>query len=158
MTSDLWELRVANNNMSKIAIISCCKKKLETNDYVCAEELYISPLFKTSLQHAQKHADRVYIVSAKHGLLKLSDKIQTYYCTLRSFSAKDRRQWGKMVMDAMIKEGIGQPQDEILIYAGKCYLQPLCDAGLSNYTAMFKGMRGIGQIIKNLKQEESNHN
>ena len=62
----------------KIALISCVSKKQELSDgeKVKAKDLYISPLFKMAYDYAKKlDVDRVFILSAKHGLLSPDKEI-----------------------------------------------------------------------------------
>lgn len=61
----------------KIALVSCSKSK---QCYPCkACEMYMpSSLFRYSYQYAKKYADKVYILSAKHGLLRENMIIEPY--------------------------------------------------------------------------------
>ena len=67
--------------MSKIVLISCSSMKSENK---CkAQDMYISPLFKLSLQYALSIcADKIFILSAKYHLLELDDVIEPYNVTL----------------------------------------------------------------------------
>ncbi len=51
----------------RIALISCVKTK--RNAASKAKDLYISSLFKMNYTYAQRTCDKIFILSAKHGLL-----------------------------------------------------------------------------------------
>lgn len=72
-----------------IAFISCVKKK--QNKSCMAKDLYCSPLFRSAYAYAQKRADKIYILSAKYGLLKETDIIAPYNLTLNSMSESDKK-------------------------------------------------------------------
>ncbi|WP_353763501.1 DUF6884 domain-containing protein, partial [Oceanithermus sp.] len=60
--------------MSKIVLISCASKKMPHK--AKAEELYTSQLFRKSLEYArQLSPEKVFVLSAKYGLITLDDNI-----------------------------------------------------------------------------------
>ena len=66
--------------MAKIVLISCSSKKLPHG--AAAKDLYISSLFRLSQRYAQTlGAEKIFILSAKHGLLGLNDVIEPYDLT-----------------------------------------------------------------------------
>ena len=83
--------------MAKVVFISCVSKKLSYK--ARAQDLYISPLFKLNLAYAkQLKPDKVFILSAKHGLLGLNDKVAPYDTTLNTMHDRERRVWGDKVL------------------------------------------------------------
>ena len=58
-----------------IVFLSCVSKK---RNYPCeAQDLYTSDLFKKSLQYAKTlNPSKIYILSAKYGVLELTDRIR----------------------------------------------------------------------------------
>ncbi len=69
--------------MEIVALIACTKKKRQGTFE--AKYLYDeSPLFRKSYQYAKQITDKIYILSAKYGLLKDSDVISTYDETLKN--------------------------------------------------------------------------
>ena len=67
--------------MAKIVLISCVSKKLSHKSK--AQELYISPLFRKNIQYAKSlNPDKIFILSAKYGLIKLEEEIEPYNKTL----------------------------------------------------------------------------
>jgi len=75
MTEILHELSCAKN---KIVIISCGKKKLTRP--AAAGELYIGSYFIMLLSYALTiaPAKNVFVLSAKHGLVRLDDRLEPY--------------------------------------------------------------------------------
>lgn len=61
----------------KVELISCSKSK---RSYKCkASELYSpSKLFSLSYQYAKTFADKIYILSAKYGLVEENEIIEPY--------------------------------------------------------------------------------
>ncbi len=69
----------------KIVLISCSSNK--SNFQNRAKYLYASPLFKYSLTYAESlNPDKIYILSAKYGLLDLDDKVTSYNKTLKKMA------------------------------------------------------------------------
>ena len=67
----------------KIGLISCTKKKKLSPCQ--AQELYSdSTLFSYVLDYCRKHYDKIYILSAKYGLVELNQKIKPYDLTLKT--------------------------------------------------------------------------
>ena len=61
--------------MAKVVLISCVSKKLLHKSM--AQDLYVSPLFQKNLQYAKSlNSDKIFILSAKYGLLKLNEEIE----------------------------------------------------------------------------------
>ena len=81
----------------KIVLISCASKKLAFKSK--AEDLYISTLFRLSFAYAKKlKPDKIFILSAKYGLLNLNDEIATYNETLNNKPVSDIKIWAEKVV------------------------------------------------------------
>jgi len=78
--------------MADIALISCGSKKLDKKAQ--AQDMFISPLFKKSLEYAKKvlKPDGIYILSAKYGLLGLKTDIEPYNMALNNMSTQDKKE------------------------------------------------------------------
>ena len=84
----------------KIALISC--SKLKTDRPCPARELYApSRLFSLSYQYARRNADKVYILSAKYGLVEESAVIAPYDLTLADLPEYRQRDWANYVLTQM---------------------------------------------------------
>lgn len=72
-----------------IALIGCVKSKKKN---ICkAKDMYISPLFRKSLNYASKTCSNIYILSAKYGLLRMDDIISPYNETLNQKTEHEKR-------------------------------------------------------------------
>ncbi len=109
----------------KVVFISCVSKKLAHK--AKAKELYISPLFKLNLAYAKKlKPDKIFILSAKHGLLNLNDVITPYDTTLNKIRDPERRKWGARVLK-QLRGKVNLKKDTFIFLAGgryRKYLMP----------------------------------
>lgn len=83
----------------KIGLISCVKTKLQKK--TLAKDLYISDLFYKSLAYSLDNYDKVFILSAKYGLLGLNDIIEPYELTLNNQNILFRKQWAYKVFNQL---------------------------------------------------------
>ena len=134
---------------NKIVLISCASKKLANKSK--AEDLYISTLFRLSLAYAKKlKPDKIFILSAKYGLLNLNDEIATYNENLNNKPVSDIKIWAEKVVFKLGK--IANLQNNIFIFfAGKKYREYILPY-IKNYEIPLKGLR-IGEQLKFLKEK-----
>lgn len=106
-----------------IALISCSKQK---KAYKCrAGELYsASTLFSLSYEYARANTDRIYILSAKYGLVSEDAVIAPYDETLNEKTASERQAWSHMVLN-QLKQVCDIQRTEFIILAGKHYYEYL---------------------------------
>ena len=106
--------------MSKrIVLISCVSKKLSRS--AKAKNLYISTLFKLNLKYAKKlEPDKIFILSAKYGLLPLGQEIEPYEQTLNNMRSNEIKQWASRVLD-QIKQVCSINETEFTFLAGDKY-------------------------------------
>ena len=97
--------------MKKIVLIACVSKKSDKKQK--AELLYQSSLFKKELQYAKEviRADKIFILSALHGLLNLSDEIEPYNLTLNDMAVAKRKAWAEEVLKSL-RENADIEKDE----------------------------------------------
>jgi hypothetical protein len=135
--------------MRKIVLISCVSVKLSHK--AKAEELYISPLFKYGLTYAKKlRPDKIYILSAKYGLLELDKVIEPYNTTLNTMSSSEIKTWSERVL-SQLKEKVDLDSDQIIFLAGENYRKYLIPH-IKKYSIPLKGL-GIGKQLKFLKEQ-----
>lgn len=121
----------------KIILIACSSKKL--NRRARAKDLYAGPLFKLSWAYALKERpDKIYILSALHGLLDPETDIDPYNVALtrppnsdsssavKVLTAKEKKRWGNQVI-AALSTFADLRRDNFIILAGKEYIKPLAD-------------------------------
>jgi len=134
--------------MAKIVLISCVSKKV--SHPAKAKDLYISPLFKYNLHYAYLlKPEKIFILSAKHGLLSLDKKVTPYNTTLNLMSAVQIKKWAKNVLITLSKF-TDLKKDEFIFLAGENYRRYLIPH-IKHYSIPMKGLR-IGQQLSFLKK------
>jgi len=134
--------------MNRIVLISCVKSKL--NHPARAEHLYISPLFKYNLAYARKlKPNHIFILSAKYGLLRLTDKIAPYEKTLKTMPVAERRAWAESVL-AKLSKYASLSNDDFIFLAGDSYREYLIPQ-IQHYQIPFEGV-SFGNQLKALKK------
>ena len=130
----------------KIAFIGCAKKK---KSHKCkVEEMYSpSTLFRLTLQYCKQHFDKIFILSAKYGVLQLNDKIEPYNITLNKMSKQKRVIWGVKILN-WINSNL-DIYDEIYIFAGKNYYKYI---NIYNKINLPFGNMKMGERVKWLKE------
>jgi len=122
----------------RIGLVSCAKTKQK--GVHPAKELYCSALFRQAFSFAVATCDRVYILSAKHGLLMPETRIRDYNVTLNSASRHERQRWGKRVLQQL--ENRVAPGDELFFFCGKKYREYLTPA-LHGKCHLLMPLRGL---------------
>ena len=134
----------------KIALVACAKSKLP--HAAPASKLYSSPLFQGSLAHAQRWgAERIFILSAKHGLVPASRRLAPDELTLTGMGSSARREWAAMVLHQLAK-ATDLGKDRFLLLAGEAYaefLRPL----LAKVEEPLRGM-AMGNRLRFLRHVE----
>ena len=132
----------------RIALISCSKEK---KNYSCpAYELYsASNLFSLSYQYAKKHADKIFILSAKYGLVSEDQIIPPYNQTLKDMSRQQQLDWASQVLKDL-REVCSLTSDSFILLAGNTYCQDLLPH-LQNHTLPLDGLR-MGERLATLKK------
>jgi hypothetical protein len=132
----------------RIALISCSKEK---KNYACpAYELYsASNLFTLSYQYAKQNADKVYILSAKYGLVDEGQIIQPYNQTLKEMNRQQQLSWASSVVIELKKE-CNLVSDSFILLAGNTYCRDLIQH-LPNHSLPLDGLR-MGERMAKLKR------
>jgi len=142
--------------MKKICLISCVKSK---HDGPCkAGELYCGQLWTGHLKYVRSLGfkdDEIYILSAKHGLIKFDKVIEKYEKTLNNMKTSEKNIWAKKVLKEIINEFDVQ-KTEFTILAGKNYYENL-EPFLPN-VILPKELKGlpIGKRVQMLKRLVNN--
>ncbi len=109
--------------MALIACLSCVKSKRPSRSR--AEDLYTSPLFRMLLGYARSlNPDRILILSAKHGVLALSDEVDPYEQTLGRMGKALRVAWADGVL-AQLRTQADLDEDRFVFLAGVRYRENL---------------------------------
>lgn len=134
--------------MKTIILISCCRPKLPYR--ARAKDIYISTRFKYSLQCAKRlRPDMIFILSSKHGLLNLYEKVDPYDETLNTKSVSEVKSWSNDVVKELSKVS-DLKNDMFIFFAGEKYRKYILPY-INSYRIPLKGMR-IGQQLKFMKE------
>lgn len=102
--------------------LSCTKSKA---DHRCkAEEMYSeSTLFKLCLKYAETLTEKknIFILSAKHHVLRLSDEIVPYNKTLLDMSVEECQEWAEICKKQMKEKGISFDHKAVFLTGEKYY-------------------------------------
>ncbi len=91
------------NKPKKIALVTCVKEK--QGKKTTAKDLYQGELFRKFMSSAESFSpDKTFILSGKHGLLKLEDEIEPYDLNLNVKEDSYQREWARNVMRDLKKE------------------------------------------------------
>lgn len=148
--------------MTQVFLIGCGKRK--RREPCIAVRLYTGGLFKSSLIYALQRVcgepvhERVFVLSARYGLLSTTDVVVPYDLRLDDLDRAARREWGLDVADALHARGLVRPDVELVVLAGRAYVDAL-RFGLEDLRAPGAGPAvstpleglGIGQRLAWLK-------
>ena len=135
--------------MKKIILISCVSKKI--NQKTIAQNLYISTLFQKNLQYAKSlNPDKIFVLSAKYGLLKLDEEVEPYDKTLNKMRSYEIKEWANSVL-SQLQKVVDLNKDEFVFLAGNNYRKFLLP-GIKNYKIPMLDL-GIGKQLKWLKEK-----
>jgi len=133
--------------MTTIALISCSQAKLPVP--AAARFLYQGQLFHHSLIYALKRkVDHIYILSAKHGLLRWDIWVEPYDESLNDMTRSQVKDWSRKVIHDLAKLH-NLETDRFIILAGQRYRE-FITPHLTHVEIPLKGL-GIGQQIQRLK-------
>jgi len=105
-----------------IALVSCVKEK---HSKTCAaKNLYKGPLFTKWMTHAKKYTQEIYILSGKHGLLKLDQEIEPYDVNLNDATPEEQIKWSQLVIQ-QLQSVCDIDQSHFLVMTSPIYYQYL---------------------------------
>jgi hypothetical protein len=110
----------------KIALVACSASKASADAPV--RDLYTGQLFRLSLRYAEATADRVFVLSAKHGLLSLTSRVAPYDVAIVDLTAVARAEWASRVAADLEIALDAQEPESIAVLAGAAYVRPLLPA------------------------------
>jgi len=124
--------------MKKIVFISCVKSK---KSIPCAAiDFYVSPWFKKARDYAKSlYPDKIYILSAKYGLVDSKHIISPYDETLNNMKSEQRKIWAEKVLAQIKNAGINF-DDNVIFLAGQKYRENL----IRNFINVEIPLRGLG--------------
>jgi len=127
----------------RIVLISCAKKKQSNPSF--AKDMYTSDLFKKAYQYAKKlGADRIFILSAKYGLLEEKELIEPYNETLNGKPKIERKAWADKVLSSLSSK-VNLQSDEFVFLAGEKYREHIIEH-IAKVEIPLKGLRQGKQL------------
>jgi len=133
----------------RVALVACGKRKL--GHQAKAKDLYTGTLFKLSIAYAAKlEVDRLYILSAKHGLLDPEQVIEPYDKSLKGMPAHDVRLWAAEVVAGLGR--VANLQSDHFIFLASIDYRKYLIPYLQSYEAPLEGMRQ-GEQLSFLKRQ-----
>jgi cytoplasmic iron level regulating protein YaaA (DUF328/UPF0246 family) len=133
--------------MKTVVLIACASKKLTHR--AKAADLYQSDLFRKSLAYARKVGTSVFILSAKHGLIRPEDAIDPYDVTLKTMSSAEVKAWSDRVF-RQLANATDVRNDHFIFLAGERYRRDLVPQ-LSFVEVPLEGLR-IGEQLSFLSK------
>lgn len=146
LVSDIVKKRLRRLSMN-IVLLSCTKSK---KDYTCpANEMYTeSSLFKKAYEYATIIADKIFILSAKYGLLEEDAIIEPYELTLNNQKIAYRKKWAQDVLTSLNNQTSFE-NDNFIILTGERYYEFLIDS-FTKFERPLKG-KSMGHWIPTLQ-------
>lgn len=124
-----------------VYLVACVGQKLSTA--ARARDLYRSDWFKKARAYVETQNGRWFILSAEHGLVRPTARIEPYDTSLAAIGAAGRAQWGQRVA-AQLDEAIGPRfRGDLIFLAGRNYRDPLLSYAGKRARAPMAGL-GIG--------------
>lgn len=109
--------------MRTVVVLGCGKAKLDRA--APARELYTGSLFRAGLRFAESLTpDRIFVASARYGIVALDAELEPYDDTLTAHSKGERLAWGHRAAEHLRIEyptGIVR----LILLAGKEYAEPI---------------------------------
>jgi hypothetical protein len=162
----------------KLVVVGCGAakrdRKLETGTLTVkrypAKDLYTSTYFEKKREYAETIGDQWMILSALHGLIPPTEKIKPYDVTVDDLDGDRLDRWAHQIGMTLIEwvaweNGEGRDVEEIVVLAGKKYLDPLRErdvfqAGIDvpvSYPLQQNDLGGIGEQMGWLKDRVTSH-
>jgi hypothetical protein len=111
--------------------------------------MYTSDLFKKSLEYAKSlKPNKIYILSAKYGVLELDEIISPYEQTLNAMTEKERKIWAYKVVKQCEEKGVDFTEKAVFL-CGKNYRKYVMQKFKSSSAPLSK--MGIGQQLQYYK-------
>ncbi len=111
------------NQTDLVVLLSCVKTK---RNYECkAADMYTSLLFQKTMAYARRlKPRRIFILSAKYGLLKVDDVIEPYEQTLNEMKSDERKLWAQSAISTL-RKNCNLDEDNFIFLAGHRYRENL---------------------------------
>lgn len=136
----------------QVALISCVSKKSKSK--AMAKDMYVSPLFRGAYKYAKSlNVDKIFVLSAKYGLLEETDIIEPYNETLNTKKQTEIQQWADTVIASLSKK-VNLQEDVFVFLAGEKYRKHLI-RNMRHYQIPLEGL-SIGKQLAFYKERVQN--
>lgn len=111
-----------------VLLLSCTGTKQNVCHPIPAKDLYTGDWFKLPFEYAKAklHYDAAYILSAKHHVVELDDRLDYYNWSLRDdMNADERREWAAETLRQLQEKGCDLENDEFIFLTGEKYYENL---------------------------------
>lgn len=138
--------KLVDKGTAKNIFIGCGKAKKSVRSK--ASELYTGAVFQKQLEYARACTSdsHIYILSAKHHILRLDSQVDPYNVTLNDMSEEQRDEWAQKVVSKAKSMGI--TIDNQYFIAGANYIEPL--EKLIKVNNIAGGAEGLGYKLQQL--------
>lgn len=122
------------------ALVSCSRSKRDKDGGKRVSwAMYNSTLFEKSWAAASVMGDP-FIMSAKHHLLTVDDRIFPYNKTLKDFTWEEKVEWAETVLSQLPEQ-----YTKIVIFGGRDYVEPIIEVSEREVVDVYKDTTGNGQ-------------
>ena len=118
-----------------MALVGCGVEKRLEGGPAC--DFYTGDLFRKARAFAERRADRWYILSARHGLVRPDAVLAWYDLGMRSLSEREREVWELSVQRELRR--VVAPEDRVLFLAGADY-----EGAVKGLPRVEKPLQGMG--------------
>lgn len=125
---------------ARIGLVGCAKTKRRESS--AARELYVSDLFRASLEYAELAFAEVFILSAFHGLVNPDQVIAPYEYKLEDLPKRERLAWGDRVASALALR-LPRLHLQLVFLAGVAYAAPVQSAAIRYGWLSEQPLRGM---------------
>lgn len=150
--------------MKTIVFVPCSKTKNELSKTkpVKAKDLYTGPFFKKAYECAKSlKPDKIFILSAEHGLVEPDKELEYYNKYLSSMSKNEREKWTENVisdLNQLNTEGVVDlKNDKFIFLTGKNYYTNLLDTFNKNNCDIIGKDLKIGKKLQEFNRIINEH-
>lgn len=132
--------------------VPCGKRKV--NHKTEARNMYVGSYFKECYNTANLiyPESRIYILSAKYGVLKTTDLIEPYDITFKNMNKKDREEYKRKINEQL--KNMFSKDIQLISFLPKKYNEFIEDYFI-NKISIFEGISGMGDqkhVLKELRE------
>ena len=114
-------IRGEDSPVRRIGLVSCSRRKIETQVPVAARILYSeSPDFNRWVKWSEQVCAKTYVISGRYGLVDLDQKLPEYDVDMRHFPPGGQAAWARFIVELLRINGVDGSY-EVFIFADGLY-------------------------------------